>query len=43
MNFTELDHLNNKEQVVTDIYEKLIAELQKFGPLKIEPHKTISS
>lgn len=40
MNFTELDHLRGKEQIVTDIYEKLIAELQKFGQLKIEPHKT---
>lgn len=40
MNFTELDHLQGKAEVVTDMYEKLIAALQKFGPLKIEPHKT---
>ena len=40
MNYTELDHLTGKEQIVTKIYEKLIAELQKFGQLKIEPHKT---
>ena len=40
MNFTESDHLKDKEQVVTDIYEKLIAELLKFGKIKIEPHKT---
>lgn len=40
MEFTELDHLEGKEKVVADIYEKLIAELQKFGQLKIEPKKT---
>ncbi len=40
MEYSELDHLNDKEQIVTDIYEKLIAELQKFGQLKIEPKKT---
>ncbi len=40
MNLPELDHLKNKEQILTDMYEKLIAELQKFGLLKIEPHKT---
>lgn len=40
MEYTELDHLIDKEQIVTDIYEKLIAELHKFGQLKIEPKKT---
>ena len=40
MEHTELNHLKDKEPVVTDIYERLIAELQKFGPLKIEPKKT---
>jgi hypothetical protein len=40
MNHTELDHLTGKEKIVTRIYEKLISHLQKFGPLKIEPHKT---
>jgi hypothetical protein len=40
MEYSELDHLKDKEQNVTDIYNKLIAELRKFGPLKIEPKKT---
>src|ERR1700760_397685 len=40
MEFTELSHLEGKEPVVTGIYEKLVAELQKFGQLKIEPKKT---
>ena len=40
MEYTELDHLKGKESVVQKIYERLINELQKFGKLKIEPHKT---
>ncbi len=40
MEYSEIDHLRDKEQVVTDIYEKLIAELRTFGPIKIEPKKT---
>ncbi len=40
MEYSELDHLKDKEKIVTTIYEKLITELQKFGPLKIEPKKT---
>jgi hypothetical protein len=40
MEYTELDHLQGKEAVVSIIYEKLIKELQKFGQLKIEPKKT---
>ncbi len=40
MEYTEIDHLRDKGQVVTDIYEKLIAELRKFGAIKIEPKKT---
>ena len=40
MEYTELDHLKDKEPVVTAIYEKLIKELQKFGAIKIEPKKT---
>jgi hypothetical protein len=40
MEYTELDHLKDKDKIVTVIYEKLIAELQKFGALKIEPKKT---
>ncbi|MBK7880591.1 MAG: hypothetical protein IPJ83_08555 [Saprospiraceae bacterium] len=40
MEYTELDHLKDKEQIVTDIYEKLITELHKFGQIKVEPKKT---
>jgi F0F1-type ATP synthase delta subunit len=40
MEYTEADHLKDKEPVVTAIYEKLIQEIQKFGNLKIEPKKT---
>lgn len=40
MNYSELDHLKDKEQIVSAIYETLIAQLHKFGPLKIEPKKT---
>ncbi|WP_448701323.1 DUF5655 domain-containing protein [Mucilaginibacter sp. AW1-3] len=40
MEYTELNHLEDKEPVVTAIYERLIGELQKFGPIKIEPKKT---
>ena len=40
MQYTELDHLQEKSPVVARMYEKLIKELQKFGPLKIEPKKT---
>ena len=40
MEYTELDHLQDKDTVVTLIYNKLINALQKFGPLKIEPKKT---
>lgn len=40
MEYTELNHLNGKDQVVTDVYERLISELSKFGELKIEPKKT---
>ena len=40
MEYTELNHLEDKELVVTQIYERLIDELQKFGQLKIEPKKT---
>ena len=40
MEYSELDHLKDKEQIVADIYEKFIAELQKFGQLKIDPKKT---
>lgn len=40
MEFTEFDHLKDKDSVVTKIYERLIKELKKFGPIKIEPKKT---
>src|SRR5580692_8058314 len=40
MEYTELNHLEDKELVVTQIYKQLINELQKFGQLKIEPKKT---
>jgi hypothetical protein len=40
MEYTELNHLEDKELVVTQIYEQLINELQRFGQLKIEPKKT---
>ena len=40
MDYTENDHLKDKEPVVTNIYNKLLKELHKFGQLKIEPKKT---
>src|SRR6185503_17746556 len=40
MEYNELDHLKGKDPSVTLMYEKLIKDLQKFGPLKIEPKKT---
>ena len=40
MIYSEIDHLKDKDPIVTKIYERLIRELQKFGPLKIEPKKT---
>ena len=40
MEYNELHHLEGKMPVVTAMYEKLIKELSKFGPIKIEPKKT---
>jgi len=40
MEYDELHHLKGKEPVVTATYEKLIKDLHKFGPIKIEPKKT---
>jgi hypothetical protein len=40
MGYTEKDHLLDKSPVVSTIYNKLINELQKFGPVKIELNKT---
>jgi hypothetical protein len=40
MEYTELDHLRGKDEIVKKLYERLIDELRKFGQLKIEPKKT---
>ena len=40
MDYSEIDHLKDKDTSVATTYEKLIKELKKFGPLKIEPKKT---
>jgi hypothetical protein len=40
MEYDELDHIKDKAPEVGAIYERLIVELRKFGPLKIEPKKT---
>src|SRR5579863_3906863 len=40
MGYTELDHFKGKDKIVAAIYARLIDELRKFGPLKIEPKKT---
>lgn len=40
MDYTELDHLQGKDPVVSKMYYLLIEKLQKFGSLKIEPKKT---
>lgn len=40
MEYSELSHLQDKEPVVSEIYNRLINELHKFGQLKIEPKKT---
>lgn len=40
MIYSETDHLKDKETVVSATYKKLIDNLEKFGPLKIEPKKT---
>jgi len=40
MIYTELNHLEDKEPIVSAIYEKLISDLHQFGPIKIEPKKT---
>lgn len=37
--FSELDHLQGKDPIVSLIYKKLIREVQKFGLIKIEPKK----
>ncbi|HSU29384.1 MAG TPA: DUF5655 domain-containing protein [Chitinophagaceae bacterium] len=40
MMYSETDHLKNKEPIVAKIYDRLIREFHKFGPIKIEPKKT---
>ena len=40
MTYNEADHLDGKDKVVARIYEKLLNELNKFGPVRIEPKKT---
>jgi hypothetical protein len=40
MEYNELDNVKDKAPEVGAIYERLILELRKFGPLKIEPKKT---
>jgi hypothetical protein len=40
MEFTESDHLAGKGPKVARVYERLIRELQQFGPVRIEPKKT---
>ena len=40
MDYTEADHLDDKDPIVGIIYNRLINQLQKFGQLKIEPKKT---
>jgi len=40
MEYNELHHLEGKAAIVTAIYEKLINDLDKLGPIKIEPKKT---
>lgn len=40
MDYTELDHLRGKDPIVAKIYERLITEVRKFGPVGIEPKKT---
>lgn len=37
---TEIDHFKGKNPSVLKIYEKLIAVINNFGPIKIDPKKT---
>jgi len=40
MSFTEQEHLLGKDPIVPLIYKKLVKEVQKFGPVRIDPKKT---
>ena len=40
MEYTELTHLEDKEPIVREIYEKLLQNIHIFGSIKIEPKKT---
>jgi Domain of unknown function (DUF5655) len=40
MLYSEIDHLESRSSAVNAMYKMLIREVQKFGPVKIEPKKT---
>jgi len=40
--YNELSHLEGKESVVAESYEKLIGELQRLCSLKTEPKRPVS-
>lgn len=40
MDYTERDHLDNKSEIVTQLYEKLIDAFHAFGKIGVEPKKT---
>lgn len=40
MEYKVIDHFKNKELIVSDIYEKLISECEKFGTVYQSPKKT---
>ena len=40
MRYTDVDHLKGRATIVNAMYEKLMREVDKFGPIKIEPKKT---
>ena len=40
MEYKVIDHFENKEPIVSNIYEKLISECEKFGTIYQSPKKT---
>ena len=40
MEFKVKDHFENKEKIVSEIYQKLISECEKFGTVTQSPKKT---
>ncbi len=40
MEFKVKDHFENKEKIVSEIYQKLISECEKFGVVTQSPKKT---